>query len=271
MKKNVILIGLLAAGLVARADVLLFTDSFDRAAGTNVNDGAAANQSGTVAPLSYGVFANNTPATAAISGNKVKLNADGSGQNRLALQYDFSDQAATIVSAGKFEVSYSVRGGVDYTNTTHGSYSSSLILSQKSTVESASIGGGNIAQGLFVKIQGNGQVTAYSQGTTLLSKVNSNYDNAYVIGGTNNVRVVVDTDGFTTTVTNNFSLYINNALVGSADFKWKTANDLSVGLEAGEYSAEFDNLKIQSIPEPATMGLFVISSGLILVLRRIHC
>lgn len=267
MKNYILIAGMLSAAFAVQADIL-FSDSFDRADSADVNLNSAASQSGTVAPLSYGVFSNNTATSAVISNSKALVNVDGSGEVRLVPQYDFSDQSAAIVSAGGFEVSYTVSSGIDYAGTIHGTYASSLILSQKSIVENAAAGSGNPWHGLFVKIQGNGQVGVYSQGATLLSAINGDYSNSWLTGQENDVRVVVESDGFATTDANSFSLYINDVLVGSNSFNWKSSNDLSIGLEAGNYSAQFDTLQVQTVPEPATAGLLGMCGMILAVIRR---
>jgi hypothetical protein len=266
MKKIVLVCGLMAVSIAVQADVL-FSDSFDRLDNADVNFNSAANQGGTVDPLNYSSFSNNTATSSSISGNKALVSVDGSGQARLVPQYDFSDQSSAIVSAGGFEVSYTVDSGVDYVGSVHGNYSSSLILSSDGIVQNAGAGAGNPWHGLYVTIKGNGQVQVYSQGANLLSKDNADYGSAFVTGQANDVRLFVASDGFLTDSANAFSLYINDTLVGSDSFNWKTSSNLSIGLEAGNYSAEFDNLSIKTIPEPATLGL-VGAAGLIAVFIR---
>jgi hypothetical protein len=239
---------------------VLFSDTFDRADSSDVNLNSAANQSGSLAPLTYAVFSNNTPNVSAISSNEVLLSVDGNGGLRLVPQVDLSDSSAAIVEAGGFEVSYNVDSGVNFTNTIHGSYTSSLILSQESMVESA-IGNANPWHGLFVSIFGNGQVRVYSQGAILLDAALEDWGTQELIDsrdatngiGAHIVRLVVETDGFETTSANTFKLHINDLFVGSASFNWKTSSDLSVGLEALIYSAQFDNVEISMIaPEQFT-------------------
>ncbi len=229
---------------------MLFGDSFDRADASDINAGAAANQNGTLAPLTYSSFSNNTATSSSISGDRALLRVDGAGSVRLVPQFDFSSQGAILAFGGTFEVSYTVDAGVDYPGTVHGSYAGSLVLSQEGIAENASAGSANLWHGLFVTIQGNGQVTVRSQGTTLLTAVNADYGNAYHVGSTNRVRVVVETDGFLTTSANTFSLYVNNTRVGTNSFHWKTSNDVSLGLGAVNYSAEFDDLQVQMVPPP---------------------
>ena len=250
---------------VASADVL-FSDSFDRLNNADVNLNSAANQGGTVGQLSYNSFANGSATSSSISGDKALLSVDGSGQVRLVPQYDFANQSSAIVSAGGFEVSYRVNSGVDYVGSVHGVYNSSLILSSEGIVN-GSVGSGNPWQGLFVTIAGNGQVTVKSQSLTLLSAANADYGSVFVTGQANDVRVFVASDGLLTSSTNTFSLYINDTMVGSESFKWKSSNNLSIGLDAANYSAEFDYLSIQAIPEPGTYallaGCFALASVMI--------
>jgi len=250
---------------VASAAVL-FSDSFGRVDNADVNLNSAANQGGTVRPLSYSSYAHNSEISSSISGDKALLSVDGSGQVRLVPQYNFVNQSSAIVSAGGFEVSYRVDSGVDYNGSVHGGYNSSLILSQVGIVN-GSVGSGNPWHGLFVTIAGNGQVTVKSQAKTLLSAANADYGSAFLTGQANDVRVFVASDGLLTSSTNTFSLYINGAMVGSKSFNWKSSNNLSIGLEAGNYSAQFDNLSIQAIPEPGTYallaGCFALASVMI--------
>jgi xylan 1,4-beta-xylosidase len=244
------LFGICSAGQT----LMLFSDSFDRADSPDVNAGAEANQSGTVAPLEYGSFSNSPANSVSISGGRGLLTVDGDGVARIVPQYNFSDQSLSVSSVELFEVSYAVHAGLNYTGTVHGSYASSLILAQESIAESTTTGLTNPWYGLYAKIQGNGQVTVYSQGAKLLAAVNADYGNAYRVGQENQVRVAVDTDGFTTADLNTFSLYINETLVGSADFYWKRSDDLYVALEAASYSAEFDDLQVQVPGAPSWIG-----------------
>ncbi len=240
---------------------VLFSDTFNRADSADINLNSAANQDGPIAPLQYGVFVNNTTNVSAISTNELFLSVDGSGQIRSVPQVDFSDYSALLTEYGGFEVSYTVDSGVDYGGSVHGNYSSSLILSQDGIAENAAAGTGNPWHGLFVAIKGNGQVDVRSQGTQLLdltvfdwgTPALTNSVDAGLGIGAHDVRLVIETDGFGTTTTNTFTLYINNLLVGSDDFNWKSANNLSLGLEAANYSARFDNLDISKIePEQFT-------------------
>ncbi len=232
----------------------LFSDCFDRADGPDVNAGAEANQSGTVAPLAYGSFSNSPANSVSVSGGNVLLTVDGAGVARMVPQYNFADQNLSVSSVGLFEVSYTVHSGLNYTGAIHGSYSSSLILAQKGMAESTTTGSANSWYGLYAKIQGNGQVTVSSQGVKILEAVNSDYGNAWRVGQENQLRVAVDTEGFTTNDLNTVSLYINETLVGSADFYWKRSDDLYVALEAASYSAEFDDLQVQIPGAPSWIG-----------------
>jgi hypothetical protein len=240
---------------------VLFSDTFNRADSEDINLNSAANQDGPIAPLQYGVFVNNTTNVSAISTNELFLSVDGSGLIRSVPQVDLSDSSALLSEYGGFEVSYTVDSGVDYVGSVHGNYSSSLILSSDGIVQNAGAGAGNPWHGLYVTIKGNGQVLVYSQATQLLDLTVLDWGtpaltNSVAAGlgiGAHDVRLVVETDGFGTTTTNTFTLYINNLLVGSDDFNWKSANNLSLGLEAASYSARFDNLVISKIePEQFT-------------------
>ena len=243
-----------AGGGLAGESFVLFSDTFDRADSADINLNSAANQGGPLAPLQYAVVTNNTPDSSAISSNELFLGVDGSGQIRAVPEVDFSDHSALFTEYGGFEVSYTVDSGVDFPGTIHGSHSTSLILSQKSMVESAA-GAGNPWHGLFVSIYGNGLVRAYSQGVLVLEVLVADWGTPELISsvdagegiGPHDVRLVVETDGFLTTSANTFKLYINDIFLGSSSFAWKSSNDLGVGLEAFNYSARFDDLSISKI------------------------
>ncbi len=244
-----------SGGGLEEEDLTLFSDTFDRADSSDINLNAADTQSGPLAPLTYEVFANNTPNVSAVSSNEVLLEVDGSGNLRFTPQVDLSDSSAAIVAAGGFEISCTVDSGVDYQGTVHGQYGIDLILSQASMVAGVASGAANTGQGLFVTIAGNGQVKVNSQGVNLLTAVNSDYGSAWRVGQPNGVRLVVATDGFLTTSSNAFTLYINEVEVGSSNFNWKTSSDLGIGLEAVSYSARFDDLLVQKIAAVRTETL----------------
>lgn len=233
------------------ASPLLFADSFDRADSTNVSAGASANQYGDLSPADYETVASDSFGLSSISGQVVRLNSDA--LTRLVPQFNISDQSDAIAAAGGFSISYSVDAGVDYPGTVHGSYASSLILSQEGIAENPGAATGNTWHGLYAKIAGNGQVRVYLQGVLVFVVNNADYGNAWMAGQWNNVRLDVETDGFLTTSTNVFSLYINNAEVCSTNLNWKTANDLSVAWEADMYSAEFDNLQVRVLESDETL------------------
>jgi hypothetical protein len=239
-----------SGGGLEEEDLTLFGDTFDRADSTDVNLNSAANQSGLLAPLTYGVYTNATPSVSAISSNEVLLEVDGSGNIRLAPLVDLSDSGAAIVGVGGFEISYTVDAGIDFLGTVHGQYSTALILSQASMVAGAASGAANSFQGLYITIAGNGQVRINSQGASLFNLERSEYDNAWQVGDPNDVRLTVETDGFLNTSSNLFTLYINEVEVCSTNFFWKTSNDLGFALEAISYSALFDNLKLSKLAPP---------------------
>lgn len=246
---------LVVAVNVSSSGDVLFSDSFDRIDSADVNLGSASNQEGIFAPLTYDVFANNTPNVSAVSSNELLLSVDGSGNIRAVPQVDLSDQGAAIAAAGGFEIAYRVNAGVDFTNVYHSAYFTSLILGQEGIVENAGTGSANAYYGLFVTIFGNGAVRAYSQGTNLLDVVNADYGNAYLTGQPNAVRLIVETDGILTSCSNRFTLYINDVEVGSSNFFWKTSNDLSLALEAANYSARFDHLDPSVDPTNTSSGV----------------
>lgn len=257
LKKLLVMMLLALGGSLEAQVVTLFSDSFDRADSADINLNSAANQAGAIAPLIYSSFSNNTATSSSISGNKALLSVDGAGQVRLVPQGNIAEGSALLSRpGGSFEISYTVDAGVDYGGSVHGGYSSSLILSQESILENPSAGLGNPWHGLFVTIYGDGKVKVYSQGVSLLNLVVQDWGTPELVAsvtnglgiGAHDVRLVVDTDGFGTTTTNTFTLYINNILVGSDDFNWKSSDNLSLGLEAANYSARFDNLHIQVVP-----------------------
>jgi len=126
-----------------------------------------------------------------------------------------------------------------------------IFLSQSSVVQDT-VAPNNPFQSLGVKIRGNAQVLVYSQGsqinTTTIATV-------WDIQGANDIRLVVASDGFSTSSTNSVSIYVNDTIVNSdLSFNWKSNNDVYLGLEAGAQSASFDNVMLSTIPEPSTFA-----------------
>ena len=264
----IVLIAALAITSVSTAETTLFTDSFDRVNNADVNLNSAANQSGTLAPLNWTSHIINGGANSEISSNTLFNATDGTANSlsRAVLDYDISDSSAAIVADGGFEVSFTQTTGIDYASTIHGSYSSRIYLSQKSIAKST-IGTGNLWQGLGVEIRGNGQVTVYSQSATIGPTTHSSVWNTQ---GANDIRLVVATDGFNITSDNSVSIYVNDSIVFSdLSFNWKSDDDVYLGLEAGGYSASFDNVALSTVPEPSSSAvLFGVIALAVGVTRR---
>lgn len=248
--------GVLIAGIcaAATADTLL-KDTFDRADSSDVNTNSAPNQSGHLAPYTYQTAAYNTADSVDVSQSNVVLNVDGNGTVRLVPQVNLVDADDLIAAAGGFEVTYTVNAGTDYIGSVHGSYLTSLVLGQESIVENASAGSANAFYSLYVKVAGNGQVSVYSQGTLLAQVNNGDYNNAWITGQPNDVRLTVDPDGFTTSNTAHFALSINGSEAVATNFAWQTGSEVFAALEAVNYSSVFDDFRIAEI-EPVSPLLF---------------
>lgn len=264
MKKiSLILPTLLLPALHLLGATILFTDSFNRADNTDINLNSAVDQSGTIGAQLYTEHTTVGATDPQISGGRLLLGPVG--QSRAALDYNFFGSAAAITGDGAFEVAYTVNPGVSYVGTTHGSYSFRTYLSQGSIAKSTNATA-NAFQGLAVEVRGNGHVLVYSQGpqintTTTASVWNTQADNS--------VRILVETDGFSTTSSNTASIFINDTLVGSAlAFNWKTANDVYLALEATNQSSSFENLSITVIPEPSSLLLLVTALGGVMLFRK---
>jgi hypothetical protein len=230
------------------AQITLFYDTFNRADNTDINADSAANQSGTIGAQLYTEHTNSAT-DPQISGGRLLL---GPGtQSRAALDYNLFGSAATITGLGAFEVAYTVNPGVSYELTTHGSYNFRTYLSQGS-ISKSTTGTASTFQGLAVEVRGNGQVLMYSQGSQINTTTNASVWNTQA---DNSVRILVETDGFSTTSTNTASIFINNTLVSAQTFNWKTANDVYLALEATNQSSSFENLSITAVPEPSTYGM----------------
>jgi hypothetical protein len=240
------------------AQITLFHDTFNRANDTDINLNSAADQSGTIGAQLYDEFTGTGATDPQISGGRLLL-GPGTGnqpanQSRAALDYNLFGSAATITGLGAFEVAYTVNPGVSYEGPEngHGTYSFRTYISQAS-VSKALTATGSTFQSLAVEVRGNGQVLMYSEGsqintTTTASVWNTQADNS--------VRILVETNGFSTSSTNTASIFINDTLVGSArTFDWTKADDVYLALEATNQSSSFENLSITAVPEPSTYGM----------------
>jgi hypothetical protein len=266
MKKfpTICLLSLLALGS-SQAATVLFTDSFNRADNTDINLNSAVDQSGTIGAQLYTEHTTVGATDPQISGGRLLL---GPGtQSRAALDYNLFGSAAAITGDGAFEVAYTVNPGVSWTSGAHGSYGFRTYISQASVAKSTILTT-NTNQSLALEVRGNGQVLLYSQNATPLFNVTL-AASGWNTRADNSVRILVDTDGFSTTSNNTASIFINDTLVGSAQaFNWKTNNDVYLALEAYSQSSSFENLSITAIPEPGTWALLAFSLAALVIFRR---
>lgn len=267
MKKT--LIGALAMsfglGLLARAD-LVFMDTFNRADNADVNSGAAADQSGTLAPRSYVI---GTLGSASISGGQLLLDNGTDARARMRLDYNLNGSVTEIVDAGGFEVSSSVTVGALATDWT------GIILANDANASDPTRNQSNSYHGLFVRIFGDGmvKVNANTTGGANNVEVLSGAAAVFNVGAANDIRLLVKSAGFATGAANSFTLYINDQLIGSTEdiaFTYRANNNTYLGLHTENAATRFDDLQLQLIPEPATLGLFIIAGAGCLLARRLH-
>ena len=228
------------AAVISAYAGLLFQDTFDRTA----LDGADG-QSGSIGNITYAAVnnaANTSPAAGIVSNRLVLSVGGGNGAQRLIPNHNFA--VSDIVSAGGFEISYTVRSGIDFTGDILGSYSSKLYLGQKSIIENADASHANAYFPLAVVISGNGQVSVYAQSVPLVFNVPAK---RFLRKGTNRIRLAVKTGGFSIRSKNAFSLYVNEELVHSGEFSWKAGHDFRFAVEAYAFSAEIDNLQLSTV------------------------
>jgi hypothetical protein len=242
---------------------LLFLDTFNREDNADVNSGAAVDQSGNLAPLSY---VKGDLGSASISGGKLLLDKGTDTRARMRLNYNLNGSVTDIVAAGGFEVSTSVTAGSLSTDW------AGILLSADSNASNPTVNQFNSWHGLFVQIYGDGKVKVNANLTGGASNVEvlSGTASVFNVGVANAIRLVVNSEGFSTGASNSFSLYINNQLIGSEDiaFTYRANNNTYLGLHTENAATRFDDLQIQVIPEPATLGLFLISGVGCLLARR---
>lgn len=248
------------------AQTILFEDTYDRADNADINLNAAADQSGTAAPLTYSTFG--TTGDSSISSNRLSLNTNTSNATtRAALQYNFSNSSSAIVDDGGFEFEFTVDPGTNWVSGPHGAYAIRIFLSQQSVVN-GTVGQTNPFQSLVFSIQGNGNTQAFSQGSTILSPLIAP---SWNVQGLNDIRLTVETDGFATSSSNFASLFINDVAVASdLAFSWTNNNNAYFALESTTNTSQFTNLTATTIPEPSSVGLLGLGLGLLLFRKRVQ-
>lgn len=226
------------------AEVLLFSDSFDRADSTDINDSAGPDQSGELAPLPYTVVSTKGNENASIDAKQLRLNVpDNKGaQTRIVLDQNLVKAAQDMIAEGGFTVSMDVNLGTDWQGEFHGEYAFRLFLSSKKVVNS-NIGIFNTFQALAIEIKGNGKYVIYSQGKKLAEGTIKDWNRQEA----NEIKLSVASDSFLKDEENMALLMVNNnPIAKDLAFKWTVNDDLYLGLEAGESSAAILDLTLKA-------------------------
>lgn len=226
------------------AEVLLFSDSFDRADSTDINISAVPDQSGELAPLPYIVVRTKGNESTSIDSKQLSLNVpDNKGaQTRIVLDQNLVKAAQDMIAEGGFTVSMDVKMGTDWQGEFHGEYAFRFFLSSKKVVNS-NIGIFNTFQALAIEIKGNGKYVIYSQGKKLAEGTINHWNRQEA----NEVKLSVSSESFLKDEENMALLMVNNnPIAKDLAFKWTANDDLYLGLEAGESSAAILDITLKA-------------------------
>jgi hypothetical protein len=235
MNIKMIIAGLLIiTGTVFSGEV--FKDTFDGTEGGGLNDGLEQRQSGSASPSKYSIYAFKADELAVLQDGAALLGVVGKGSMRMVPEVNL----ALALSGKTFEISYTAKAGLNYTDKIHGSYLTSVLLGQESLVKS-SAGLGNPQVALGIGVAGNGRVSVFCAGQEIFHQVAAQ---KFMVSKENTIRLLVSAEGFLKDSTATFTLYINEEEVCKGTFKWSRSKDLYIGLQADNWSAAIDNLLI---------------------------
>ena len=275
--------------LAARADVL-FGDKFTRADNTTAIDatlgGITDNTGSSLA--AGGVYArpfSKLTTSSQIAGNQLKL-ATGTGSSNAYIDHNFTN--GNILTDGGFRVSVDVTGMNKTTAAGKGgSFSVGMskaransagdALFARTKMQDGISGDGNAATSqsiadFWVMLRGDGSLVWGGLGNSITGSDESGLLGKVDVGSkTGLISAVFTLSSFNAAETVNYEVFFDGVSKGSGSFTWSESNQNYIGLDARDkQGVTFDNLSIETIPEPATLGLIgSVGIGVLFIRRRL--
>ena len=259
--------------LAARADVL-FGDTFTRADNTTAIDatlgGITDNTGSSLA--AGGVYArpfSKQTTSSRIAGNQLKL-ATGTGSSNAYIDHNFTN--GDILTAGGFRVSVNVTDIMKSNGTGQGgafaigmsearANSAGASLFAKTKMHDGISGVGNkeddvSVSDFWVMLRGDGSLIWGGLGNAITEADESGLLGKVDVGSkTGLISAEFTLSSFDAAETVNYEVFFDGVSKGSGSFAWSESNQNYIGLDARDkQGVTFDNLSIETIPEPATLG-----------------
>ena len=264
---SLIIVGLQAIPLVAKANVVLLNDSFD---GSTLSTNWVKQLNSTITVSGGSVTLNNV-ATTSMHRAYITRNTDSSGNTLYDSKavYNFYDHALTASAQITNLVGVSTNNAISY------------FIGIGSTANLMDITPWTVTNGVFVEVTRNANGT---YGMTMTERVN-NVATRTALGLVNvkptGIDVVFDKNAWSFTMTGaHFAggSFINTSSASGSFASISEGNFSNFYLAAGSYqlgaittaaSMDIQNIQVTTIPEPTTISLFVISAAGLILLRRV--
>lgn len=222
---------------------------------------------------------------ARILNNQLQLAAQQPGTSNAYINHNFVN--ASIVAAGGFSVSLDITAYEGTANIQGGAFAVGLSKSEADSAGDAydlaatpegnkrmtgafhetailnSTVGNTVVSDFWIALRGNGSlVWGGASGSTL--------NGVAGVGRTGTVSVDFSFSSFAAGSTVNYTVYLNSVQQGQGTFAWSESNQNYIGLDARSGpGTSFDNLVIQTIPEPSAALLGLLAApGLLRRKRR---
>ena len=123
----------------------------------------------------------------------------------------------------------------------------------------------------WVMLRGDGSLIWGGLGNSITEADESGLlGNVNVGSKTGLISAVFTLSSFNAAETVNYEVFFDGVSKGSGNFAWSGANQNYIGLDARDSGLHVDNLMIETIPEPRTLGLIALVSGGLLAIRRLQ-
>lgn len=246
--QNLCVLLMLAISLSVSADVILFSDNFNRSDNTDIDAGAPTGMGGYLMPMIYveSFEGSGTADSIQVIGGKLQM-ATGNGMSSMYLDHNFVD--AEILESGGFTVLLDVvqiSGGDDPANR-FGGFGIGLTEAEAAAANDSGSGtalrcmangtGANVVSDFYIDLALDGVLRAWS-GNTLLSAVNVNASQGQI-------RVDFLMPGFAAGQTVVARVYFNGRCQDVVSFTWDHTDQNYVGLSARATNyVRMDNLAV---------------------------
>ena len=192
--------------------------------------------------------------------------ASGAGTANVMVDHNFVNQE--ILDAGGFRVSVDINGYANSSAGFGGAFAIGMTRAEAmatgdaglgTTTMTGAFGSSTSTSDFWCSMRGDSSM-AYGTGSV----------NSYAAGAkTGTISAEFTFDSFLAGSTVNYTVFYNDTEVDTGTFTWSDDNSNYIGMDARDSSGVLlDNFTIETIPEPATLGLIGMASIGLLALRR---